>query len=84
LERDGKGRTANKLRAYLRAAYQCAIDVRTTMSIPVTFKAFAVVFNPAAQTKRDPQYDRPDKRPLSADDAWDRGTFAPRSGAYAA
>ena len=65
---DGKGRTANKLRAYLRAAYQCAIDVRTTMSIPVTFKAFAVVFNPAAQTKRDPKYDRPDKRPLSADE----------------
>jgi len=68
LVEDGKGRTANKLRAYLRAAYQCAIDVRTTMSIPVTFKAFAVVFNPAAQTKRDPKYDRPDKRPLSAEE----------------
>ena len=68
LVEEGEGRTANKLRAYLRAAYQCAIDVRTTMSIPVTFKAFAVVFNPAAQTKRDPKYDRPDKRPLSADD----------------
>ena len=26
----GKGRTANKLRSYLRAAYQCALDVRTT------------------------------------------------------
>jgi hypothetical protein len=68
LVEDGKGRTANKLRAYLRAAYQCAIDVRTTMSIPVTFKSFAVVFNPAAQTRRDPKYDRPDKRPLSADE----------------
>lgn len=68
LVENGKGRTANKLRAYLRAAYQCAIDVRTTMSIPVTFRAFAVVFNPAAQTKRDPGYDRPDKRPLSVDD----------------
>lgn len=65
---EGKGRTANKLRAYLRAAYQCAIDVRTSMAIPVTFKAFAVVFNPAAQTKRDPKFDRADKRPLSADD----------------
>jgi hypothetical protein len=30
----GKGRTANKLRSYLRAAYQCALDVRTTASIP--------------------------------------------------
>lgn len=68
LVEEGKGRTANKLRAYLRAAYQCAIDVRTTMAIPVTFKAFGMVFNPAAQTKRDPKFDRADKRPLSAGD----------------
>jgi integrase len=61
----GKGRTANKLRSYLRAAYQCALDVRTTASIPVTFKAFGVVFNPAAQTRRSPQFDRADKRPFS-------------------
>jgi hypothetical protein len=45
-----KGRTANKLRSYLRAAFQCALDVRTTASIPVVFKSFGVVFNPAAQT----------------------------------
>lgn len=64
----GKGRTANKLRAYLRAAFQCAIDVRSTASIPVAFKAFAVVFNPAAQTRREARFDRPDKRPLSADE----------------
>lgn len=61
----GKGRTANKLRSYLRAAYQCALDVRTTASIPVVFKAFDVVFNPAAQTRRSPQFDRADKRPFS-------------------
>ena len=61
----GKGRTANKLRSYLRAAYQCALDVRTTASIPVVFKAFGVVFNPAAQTRRSPQFDRADKRPFS-------------------
>lgn len=61
----GKGRTANKLRSYLRAAYQCALDVRTTASIPVVFKTFGVVFNPAAQTRRSPQFDRADKRPLS-------------------
>lgn len=64
----GKGRTANKLRAYLRAAYQCAIDVRSTMSIPVTFKSFAVVLNPAAQTRRDPTFDRPDKNPLGVEE----------------
>jgi integrase len=61
----GKGRTANKLRSYLRAAYQCALDVRTLAAIPVAFKTFAVTFNPAAQTRRSPQFDRADKRPLS-------------------
>jgi integrase len=64
----GKGRTANKLRSYLRAAYQCALDVRTTASIPVVFKSFDVVFNPAAQTRRSPQFDRADKRPFSKAD----------------
>lgn len=38
----GKGRTANRLRTYLRAAYQCAIDVRVTATIPVAFKAYGV------------------------------------------
>lgn len=61
----GKGRTANKLRSYLRAAHQCALDVRTLADIPVAFKAFGIVFNPAAQTRRSPQFDRADKRPLS-------------------
>ncbi|MBS3995706.1 MAG: integrase [Hydrogenophaga sp.] len=61
----GKGRTANKLRSYLRAAYQCAQDVRTLASIPVAFKTFGVAFNPAAQTRRSPQFDRADKRPLT-------------------
>jgi integrase len=60
----GKGRSANKLRSYLRAAYQCAIDVRTTASVPVAFKAFQVTSNPAALTKRSAQFDRADKRPL--------------------
>jgi integrase len=61
----GKGRTANMLRSYLRAAYQCALDVRMVASIPMAFKAFAVSVNPVAQTRRSPQYDRADKRPFS-------------------
>lgn len=61
----GKGRTANKLRSYLRAAYQCALDVRMDASIPMGFKAFCVRMNPVAQTRRSPQFDRADKRPLS-------------------
>lgn len=64
----GKGRTANKLRTYLRAAYQCAIDVRVTATIPVAFKAYGVTVNPVAQTKRDARFDRADKRPLDLDE----------------
>lgn len=65
---DGKGRTANKLRAYLRAAYQCAIDVKSVPAIPVRFKDFQVTTNPAALTKRSAKYDRADKRPLTVDE----------------
>lgn len=62
----GKGRTSNKLRTYLRAAFQCAVDVRVTASIPVAFKAYAVQVNPVAQTRRDGRFDSADKRPLTA------------------
>ena len=34
----GKGRTANKLRSYVRAAYQMARASRAKASIPVRFK----------------------------------------------
>ena len=61
----GKERTSNKLRSYLRAAYQCAVDVRTTAAIPVAFKPFNVTTNPAAATKRNAEFDRADKHPLT-------------------
>ena len=64
LTEQGKGRTSNKLRTYLRAAFQCAVDVRVTASIPVAFKAYAVQVNPVAQTRRDGRFDCADKRPL--------------------
>jgi integrase len=60
----GKGRTANKLRSYLRAAYQCAIDVRSDASIPEAFRSFKIVSNPVSSTKRLSAYDRADKNPL--------------------
>ena len=65
LTEQGKGRTSNKLRTYLRAANQCAIDVRVTASIPLAFKAYGVQTNPVAHTRRDARFDRADKRPLS-------------------
>lgn len=64
----GHGRTANKLRAYLRAAYQCAIDVRAVATLPVAFRAFQIETNPVASTKRDPAFDTADKRPMSAEE----------------
>lgn len=64
----GKGRTANKLRSYVRAAYQVARDARTKPSIPVRFKAYQVTTNPAADTAPDEQANRPDKNPLSEGD----------------
>jgi hypothetical protein len=42
LVEQGKSRTSNKLRTYLRAAYQCAINVRVSASIPVAFKAYGM------------------------------------------
>ena len=68
IERKEKGRTANKLRAYLRAAYQCALDVDSLLLIPARFEDFQVTANPVALTKRSAQYDRADKRPLTIEE----------------
>lgn len=64
----GHGRTANKLRAYLRAAFQCALDVRVDASLPAAFRGFKVAANPAALTKRAAGADRADKHPLTLDE----------------
>jgi len=64
----GKGRTANKLRSYVRAAYQTAKASRTKPSIPVHFKDFGITFNPAAETEPDESKNVADKRPLSRDE----------------
>lgn len=64
----GKDRTANKLRSYMRAAYQVAKAARTKASIPVAFKSFNVNANPASDTEPDESANRADKNPLSADE----------------
>lgn len=60
----GKGRTANKLRSYCRAAYQMAKAARSKPSIPVLFKRFNITANPVAETEPDESQNRPDKHPL--------------------
>ena len=62
----GKGRTANKLRSYMRAAFQTAKGARTKASIPVHFKDFSITTNPVADTAADESHNSPDKHPLTA------------------
>ena len=64
----GKGRTANKLRSYVRAAYQTARAARSKATIPLHFKGYGVTYNPAGDTEPDESANKPDKRPLSADE----------------
>lgn len=64
----GRGRTANKLRSYVRAAYQTAWESKVKSRIPVRFKAYRVTSNPAADTRPDETANKPDKRPLSAEE----------------
>ncbi|MBC7707514.1 MAG: integrase family protein [Rhodoferax sp.] len=64
----GKGRTANKLRSYVRAAYQVAKASRSKASIPVAFKLFNVKTNPASDTEPDESANKADKNPLRADE----------------
>jgi len=64
----GKARTANKLRSYLRAAYQVAKASRSKASIPLKFKGYNITANPAADTEPDESANKADKNPLSIDD----------------
>lgn len=68
LHEQGKGRTANKLRSYIRAAYALARSARTSAKVPVLFKAFNITANPASDTEPDSTANRPDKNPLLRDD----------------
>lgn len=64
----GKGRTANKLRSYVRAAYQTARAARSKASIPLRFKGYNITSNPAADTEPDETANKADKRPLNVDE----------------
>ena len=64
----GKARTSNKLRSYMRAAYQTAKAARSKPSIPVKFKSYNVTHNPGADTEPDESANKADMRPLSAEE----------------
>ncbi|MES2979736.1 MAG: hypothetical protein V4731_15035 [Pseudomonadota bacterium] len=63
---DGKMTTARKLRAYLHAAYSCAVRADSDPSLPSSFTAFNVTRNPVETVA--PIKGRADKRPLPVAD----------------
>ena len=68
LDAAGKGRTANKLRSFARAAYQVAISSKTKSSVPERFREFGIHTNPVAATQPDQAANKADKNPLSTDE----------------
>lgn len=64
----GKGRTAGKLRSYLRAAYSLAIASKTDPDAPMVLHSFGVDANPVASVgaRRLSKYNRARKRVLDA------------------
>lgn len=64
----GKARTSNKLRSYVRAAYQTAKAARSKASIPVKFKSYNVTHNPGADTEPDESANKANKNPLKEEE----------------
>lgn len=62
----GHGRTAGKLRSYLRAAYAAAAESSLDASVPATLSAFAITNNPAAPTKALTKFNRARHRNLDS------------------
>jgi integrase len=63
---NGKGRTAGKLRSFLRAAYALAIRSKIDPAVPQVMRTFGIVVNPLASTAALSQFNRTRKRHLNA------------------
>lgn len=64
----GKGRTAGKLRSYLRAAYSLAIRAKTDPAAPLTMRTFGIASNPIASIGALAQFNKVRDRVLSAEE----------------
>lgn len=64
-EAAGKGRTAAKLRSYLRAAYALAVRSHLDPAAPASLRAFGIASNPIAGIASLPQHNRTRDRHLS-------------------
>lgn len=58
-------RQANKVRAYLHAAYALALKARTNAKLPSGLKRFNIRSNPVSTTATNPEFNRNAKNPLS-------------------
>ena len=64
----GKGRTAAKLRSYLRAAFALAIKSKTDPAAPLTLRAFGIETNPITAIGALSQFNQARTRNLSPDE----------------
>jgi len=64
LQSMGRGRTSNKLRSYVRAAYEVAQHAKANPATPLGFLKFGVSHNPLAETVVDASSNKADKNPL--------------------
>lgn len=62
----GKGRTAGKVRSFLRAAYALAIRSKMDPALPQAMRSFGIVVNPLASTAALSQFNGTRKRHLNA------------------
>lgn len=63
-----KGRTAGKLRSYLRAAFSLALRAKTDPAAPLVLRSFGIEANPIASIGALSQFNRTRDRNLSADE----------------
>jgi integrase len=68
LVESGKGRTADKLRSYLRSAYQLALESKTNPAAPLTLRTYGIQINPIASIGALSQFNRTRERVLSSDE----------------
>jgi integrase len=64
----GKGRTADKLRSYLRSAYQLALESKTNPAAPLTLRTYGIQVNPIASIGALSQFNRARDRTLTTDE----------------
>ncbi|MDR6766483.1 integrase [Acidovorax delafieldii] len=68
LHKRGIGRQANKIRAYLRAAFERALNAENNPAIDQELAAYGITSNPAAAIAANTHLNRAAKNPLSKDE----------------